>query len=112
MYSAGSCHDRVLSDAHAGADPSAHITSGHSHQHADSADLRHDAPAPVGDAGHERLFDCCGWICTAAIFQAAPDALPHALPNRLSDFTPAASPPDWLAFGLDRPPRLLHRLTV
>ena len=107
VYTAGSCHDRAASAAHAGAEPSAHITSGHSHQHDDIADSHHDAPAPVGDADHERLFDCCGWMCTAAIFQAAPDALPYAPPSRLSDFRHEASPPGWLVFGLDRPPRLL-----
>ena len=106
VRSAAGCGDHAATATHADPGASGPLTAEHSHDHhAESADHRHDEPAPAGDASRERLFECCGWMCTAAICQASPDTLPDVPQSRMSFFWHAAPPPGWLALGLDRPPR-------
>jgi hypothetical protein len=112
VRSTSGCHDRAAPALQAEPAPSGHMIDGHSHDHAGSGDHRHDDPAPAGHADQERLFDCCGWMCAAAICQAAPDALPQVPQSRVSLRRHGAPPPGWLALGPDRPPRSASRLTI
>jgi hypothetical protein len=111
-HSASGCDDHAPLAVNVDSGDSDHLISGHSHDHNAGVSHRHDGAAPVGHADQERTFDCCGWMCTAAIWQAGSDALPHASQRRANHFWHRAPPPGWIALGLERPPRSHHRLNL
>ena len=106
----------------------AHLSAAHSHGSGDHtpphthsvahAGHQHDAASHAPDnaidhkhAGDEldrdaaRLLNCCGWMCSAAIFSEAVSD-PFAITGGDTDGVFVAEVPrNWLLYGPDRPPR-------